>query len=533
MQPVSTEYLPFQGPTDATLALRALAAFPDRVAFRWNGGQMLYREASCLIARLQIVLMREGVTPGVIVALLSSNRPEAWCSVIAIQALGGGVCNLHPMGALADQVQQIDTLKPAIVIVDACTNSERARQLAEACPSHRHLVLGTATDTRVDEENDLLSLARQERTRSPLDQSVPHLPGTLNFTGGTTGKPRAVCRSAGGLAQMSLSILADFELPAEPRYLAVAPISHVAGTKIVPVLLRGGMIYLVHGFDPPTILRIIEQERINMTLLVPTMIYSLLDCLENVAADLSSLELLLYGAAPMSTVRLQQGLSRIGPVFAQLYGQTECYPVAVLRRGDHHSDHPERLASCGLPVATAAVCLIKSDGTAAATGERGEICVRAPMVMTEYWGRPEETREVMKDGWLHSGDIAYQDATGRLFIVDRLKDMIVTGGFNVYPKEIEEILVRHPGVAAAAVIGVPDDKWGEAVVAYVVAKDGASIEPQMLLDGVKAEKGSVYRPKRLFVVPELPLTALGKVDKKEIRARIWEPEARRALSNAS
>ncbi|NTE68219.1 AMP-binding protein [Agrobacterium tumefaciens] len=519
--------MPHQGPTDATLALRALAAFPDRVAFRWTDGQMLYREAASLIARLQVVLTREGIVPGTIVALLSSNRPEAWCSVIAIQSLGGAVCNLHPMGTMTDQVQQIEALAPSIVIVDRRINSERARQLAQACPSTRHFILGGPPEPDPDATNDLVSLARLEDAEHPVDQSLPDLPATLNFTGGTTGRPRPVSRSAGGLAQMSLTILSDFQLPAEPRYLAVAPISHVAGTKIVPVLLRGGMIYLVHGFDPPTIFKVIDKERINMTLLVPTMIYSLLDCLETTNADLSSLELLLYGAAPMATARLEQGLRKIGPVFAQLYGQTECYPVAVLRREDHDPAHPERLASCGFPVATANVSLLKPDGTRAATGERGEICVRAPMVMSEYRGQPEDTRHALKDGWLHTGDIAYQDATGRLFIVDRLKDMIVTGGFNVYPKEIEEILTRDPGVAAAAVIGVPDEKWGEAVVAYVVAKEGADIAPQVLLEIIKTEKGSVYTPKRLEVVSKLPLTALGKIDKKQIRAHFWEGQHRK------
>lgn len=508
------------GPTDAALALRALARFPDRTAFSWDGGCLSYLEAARLIGGMQAVLMRQGIVAGDCVAVLSSNRAEYWCAVIAAQAIGAAVSNLHPMGPRKDHATQIDELVPTAVIVDTVDYADRAEELKQDCPMPHHFGLGDGGAT------DLVRLA-SDHLCPPRDFSRADYAATVNFTGGTTGTPKSVLRSAGALGQISLTILSDFGLPARPIYLAVAPISHVGGTKIVPVLLRGGTVHLMRGFDPVKVLETIADKRINMTLMVPTMIYALLDHPDIATFDVSSLELLFYGAAPMAPSRLVQGIERIGPVFAQLYGQTECYPIAVLPRDDHDPNRPEVLAACGYPVSTATVRLIKADGTVAHPGEMGEICVRAPMVMTQYRDRPKETTKALADGWLHTGDIAVADSTGRLTIVDRSKDMIVTGGFNVYPKEIENVLAAHPQVSLAAVIGVPDDKWGEAVVAYVVPLDGQVLDTEDLRERIKAEKGGVYTPKVFHVVDKLPLTALGKIDKVALRAPHWAGRSRK------
>ncbi|MEC7257647.1 MAG: AMP-binding protein, partial [Pseudomonadota bacterium] len=419
-----------------------------------------------------------------------------------------------PLGPLRDHADQIVELAPAAVIVDGQDHAARARDLAKACPGPLHFTLGGGGTA------DLVALA-QGQLCPPVDHSDPDQPATVNFTGGTTGRPKSVVRTAGALGQISRTILSDFELPARPIYLAVAPISHVGGTKIVPVLMRGGTVHLMRGFDAGAVLDTITQARINMTLMVPTMIYALLDHPHIDTSDLSSLDLLLYGAAPMAPARLAQGIAKIGPVFAQLYGQTECYPLAVLPRGDHDPSRPDLLSACGYPVSTVALRLLTPEGTEAPQGTPGEICVRAPMVMAEYRNRPEETAKALAQGWLHTGDIAVADATGRLTIVDRSKDMIVTGGFNVYPKEIEDILTADPAVAMAAVIGVPDDKWGEAVVAYIVPRAGHTPDTDALCNRVRAEKGPVHRPKAVHLVAELPLTALGKVDKVALRAPHW------------
>jgi fatty-acyl-CoA synthase len=251
------------------------------------------------------------------------------------------------------------------------------------------------------------------------------------------------------------------------------------------------------------------------------MVYMLLDHPAMDSSDLSSLDLVLYGASPMSPSRLLEGIERIGPVFSQLYGQTECYPVSVLRKADHDPKQPELFLSCGFPIAACDVKILDEDDNEVEPGEPGEICVRAPHVMAEYWKRPEQTAETLKNGWLHTGDIACADELGYLFILDRKKDMIVSGGFNIFPREIEDVLTSHADVAMCAVVGVPDDKWGEAVTAIVVLRPGARPSAEELIGLVKARKGSAHAPKHVQFVTELPTTGVGKVDKKSLRAGFW------------
>jgi fatty-acyl-CoA synthase len=314
---------------------------------------------------------------------------------------------------------------------------------------------------------------------------------------------------------MSIGTNTDFEIPFDARYLAVAPITHVAGTKVVPVLQRGGTVHLQDGFDPGRFLQSIQRDRITMALAVPTMIYALLDHPALDSTDLSSLELLLYGASPMSATRLAEGLERIGPVFSQLYGQTECYPISVLRRAEHAD--PSLEGSCGVPISTVDVTLLDGAGDPVPLGEPGEICVRGPGVMEEYWRQPELTEQAFAHGWLHTGDVARCDDRGYLTIVDRTKDMIISGGFNVFPREVEDALTSHASVAVAAVFGVPDERWGEAVTAAVVLKPGATTTAEELTAHVRALKGAVQTPKSVHVLDSLPTTAVGKIDKRSLR----------------
>jgi len=509
-----------ESPTDAVLAIRALRRFPDRIAFKDATGQMTYRETERLIAGLQVELKAMGVGPDHNVAILSSNRAEAWCTVIASQALGAAISNLHPLGAADMHVAQVKELAPAVVVSDVESHKATAELIAEVCPDPHHVFLGGGGD------QDLITRARKHTDAQVTVVERTDLPGTLNFTGGTTGRPKSVVRPQGGLGQMTLAILADYDLPKAPRYLAVAPISHVGGVKIVATLLRGGMIHMVRGFDPAKVLELIEAERISYTVLVPTMIYALLDHPDMDTRDTSSLELLLYGASPMSPSRLKQGIERFGKIFAQFYGQTECYPITFLPPEDHDPDQPEVLLSCGRPATGAVVKLLDDDLNEVAPGEAGEICVRSPTAMTEYRDRHDETAKAQEGGWLHTGDIARADAEGRLYIVDRKKDMIVSGGFNIYPKEVEDVIYGDPAVSLAAVIGVPHEKWGEAVMAYVVARPNEVIDVDRLQATIKEQKGGIYCPKVIEVVEAMPQTPLGKVDKVALREPHWEGQVR-------
>lgn len=505
-------------PTITTQLMRALQRFPDRNAFVEGSETLSYRATAELIGRMQAVYAAGGLQRGDHVCLLISNLASGWCAGMAAIASGMAITWLHPMGSFPDQLFQLDDFGAHVLIVDAGVHGARGGELAAAAPGLKTVfTLGKAGYGR-----DLLNEARRVGSCTPRDLSEPGDAAIVNYTGGTTGRSKGAVRTNSCIAASTLNILSDFGLPALPSYLAVAPISHVAGSKILPVLMRGGTVHLMNGFSPERLFDTIARERTNMTLLVPTMVYALLDHPALDRADLSALELLLYGASPMASHRLIEGMERIGPVFSQLYGQTEGYPLAVLERADHDARHPELFASCGLPTAGTALCLLDDDDQEVAPGEVGELCARGAHVMQRYHNLPELSAETLKGGWLHTGDMARADDRGYLYIVDRKKDMVISGGFNIYPRDVEEAIGGHPDVAMVAVIGVPDAKWGEAVMALVQRRQGAAVTDEELIDRVKSQKGSLHAPKRVEFVDALPLTGLGKVDKKALRARYWE-----------
>ncbi len=502
--------------------LLTLSRYPDRTAFSWPGGSLSYQGAIDLIGRMQSVFMRLALPPGTRVAFLTANRADTWCAGMAAQLSRLAITWLHPLGSLEDQLFQLADSESQVLVIDAAAFRDRGGELASRADGLRHvLTLGPAGYGA-----DLLAAIEASGHASARNFATPEDIATLNYTGGTTGKSKGALRNHHEYGGFATAILADFEIPEAARYLTVAPISHVAGTKVLPTLMRGGTVHMLRGFDPEAVLKTIERERINFTLFVPTMIYVLLDHPALGRTDLSSLELVLYGASAMSPTRLVEGIERIGPVFSQLYGQTECYPVSVLRKADHDPKQPELFLSCGFPIAACEVKILDDNDQEVAQGEAGEICVRAPHVMAEYWKRPEITAETLKNGWLHTGDIARRDERGYMYILDRKKDMIVSGGFNIFPREIEDVLTQHADVAMCAVVGVPDDKWGEAVTAIVVPREGATPNATELIELVKARKGSAHAPKRVEFVKELPVTGVGKVDKKVLRARYWEGRGR-------
>jgi fatty-acyl-CoA synthase len=511
------------GPTTADQALRALGRYPERVAFVADGKQITYRAALDLIARMQSVFAKHGLGRGDRLAIITANRPESWCASVAALSSAISVTWLHPLGSLEDQVDQIIDGECKALLVDSGNFLTRGGEIAAHTNDQLLTVFALG---RTDYAIDLLALAGAEGAASARDIARPEDVAVLNYTGGTTGKSKGALRNHAQIASYTTAILSDFEIPIAPRYLLIAPMSHVGGTKILPTLMLGGTVYMMKGFDPKAVLDVIAREKINFTLLVPTMIYILLDHPDLDRTDFSSLELLLYGASPMSPTRLEEGLRRMGPVFSQLYGQTECYPISLLRKADHDLTRPELFASCGFPISSVAVSILDEKDQQVPAGEPGEICVRAAHAVSAYWKRPEQTAELFRSGWLHTGDIARMDERGYMFILDRKKDMIVSGGFNIYPRDVEDALSTHVGVAIASVIGAPDPKWGEAVVALVVRRPGYNPSSEELIQLVKTKKGTAHAPKRIEFVDALPMTPVGKVDKKVLRAKFWAGQER-------
>jgi fatty-acyl-CoA synthase len=470
-----------------------------------------------------------GAGTGSAVALLSLNRPEVLLIGGAGQARGYRRTALHPLGSLDDHAYVLSDAGITSLIIDPNPMFiERALGLLGRVASLRQvLTIGPVPESLAHVGVDLTAVAAtyEPQPLVPADLPPDHI-GGLTYTGGTTGKPKGVIGTVNEMVTMTAIQLAEWEWPANPRFLMCTPLSHAGAAFFTPTLIKGGQMFVLAKFDPAEVLRVIEEQRITATMVVPSMLYALLDHPDSRTRDLSSLETVYYGASAINPVRLQEAIDRFGPIFAQYYGQSEApMVITYLAKGDHDK---KRLTSCGRPTLFARCALLGTDGEPVPQGEVGEICVSGPLLAGGYWNLPGPTAETFRDGWLHTGDLAREDEDGFWFIVDRVKDMIVTGGFNVFPREVEDVVAEHPAVAQVCVIGTPDDTWGEAVTAVIVLRpDTASDEAAVatvtaeIQGAVKERKGSVQAPKQVVVVDSLPLTALGKPDKKAVRAQFW------------
>ncbi|QCI63579.1 AMP-binding protein [Phreatobacter stygius] len=514
----------YSGGTVGGLIVGAITRHGDRPAISDGTIQWSYRELGAAIGRFVTVFKAMGLKQGDALSILAGNRAESWAAMCAGLLMGMRYTPLHPLAAVDDQAFIIEDAEIDLLIVEGAKFGPRGRAIRARVPTLGHFL----SFGPMEGVPDLIEAAAAAAPAPLVDESEAEEIGWLAYTGGTTGRSKGVMLSHRAIVTMTLLLYGDWDWPAEIRYLAATPISHAAGVTIYPVMYRGGYVRLAQGFDADAYCRVVAEEKITATFLVPTLIYALVDQPAIRARyDLSSLDMIVYGAAPMSPDRLKEAIGIFGQVFVQLYGQTEAPQcITTLRKIDHDLARPERLGSCGRPSPFVDVKLFDQDMREVPVGEPGEICVRGPLVMSGYWKRPEATEETLRGGWLHTGDVAMRDAEGYLYIVDRTKDMIISGGFNIYPREVEDALMAHAAVASAAVIGIPDDKWGEAVTAFVVLKPGAAATAEELQAHVKAQRGAPWSPKSVNFVAAIPVTGLGKIDRKVLRAPYWEGRKR-------
>lgn len=513
----------YEGPTIGELIIISLRKFRDRDAFKDAGRVVTFREMELLIARAAARLEALGVKRGAAVVQIASNAIEVFAVTAACYIQGYRSVTLQPTLSIEDQEHIVRDSEAVVVLVDN-EGLENGARLKDAVGSYLRV-------NSHQSGNDTIPAfwVADAKSKMPLETTVrPGDPVRQSYTGGTTGSPKGVIASSHSLACSAMNFMATQSWEREIKYLCASPMSHASGTIILPVFLKGGCTILHKKFNAGEVIRAIDQEGITSTFLVPTMIYSLLEHPKISSANLKSIRRIIYGAAPISASRLREALEVFGPVFIQIYGQTEApCTILTLDQNDHVTGNEKLLLSAGVPYPGVHVKLLDDDCVPVPRGEIGEICVRGPLIMSGYWKKPELTAETLRGGWLHTGDLAYQDEQGYVFIVDRKKDMIISGGFNVYPKEVENALLSHPAVASAAVIGIPDERWGEAVKAVVVLQRGEVISPQELITFVKSLKGSVQAPKSIDLVDDLPLTNLGKIDKNALRAPYWREASRR------
>lgn len=513
-------------PLMADLLIDGLNRYDDQPCLYLGDKVATYREVRESTSQMVQALQAFGLGKASRIAVLSANRPEVLSNIAAMQLNGSIGTPLHPLGSADDHVYVLEAAEIDALIFDPTVFDEHAGALKTRVPGLQLLSFGPSANGE-----DYLAKAAEFAPQALVAPDVdPDDISSVNFTGGTTGKPKGVMSTYRGTAYMAQIQMAEWEFPDELRMLIATPLSHAAAAFFVPVLQRGGAFYVMQGFSPDEFFDMVEQHRITATMLVPVMLYFLLDSPRSADADMSSMESIFYGASPMSPARLTEGIEKWGQIFYQFFGQSECpMVIANMAKAEHDLSKPERLASCGRPSPWIHMALMDGDMNPVPQGEPGEICVRGPLIMKGYKDMPEQTAEAFEGGWLHTGDVGRLDDDGFLYIVDRTKDMIVTGGFNVFPREVEDVLATHEAVGQTVVIGVPDDHWGEAVKAVVVLKPGFEASDELVASMqalVKEAKGSVQSPKSVDFVDAIPLTPVGKPDKKAVRAKYWEGSER-------
>jgi fatty-acyl-CoA synthase len=519
------------------LLIGALKRHKDKPVLHLGDTTLTGGELAARVSQYSQAFEALGAGIGSTTALLSLNRPEVLMITSAGQIHGYRRLSLHPLGSLDDHAYVLSDSGATTLIIDPNPMFiERALGLLGKVDGlEQILTIGPVPRELAESGTTVVDLTAEAAKYEPQPLQAANLPpdhvNGLTYTGGTTGKPKGVMLTTQATTTMTTIQLAEWEWPASPRFLMITPLSHAGAAYFLPTLINGGQMYVLPGFDPAVVLKTIEEQRITSTFVVPAMLYALMDHPDSRARDLSSLQTVYYGASAINPVRLAEAIRRFGKIFAQCYGQSEAPMAISYLAKDEHDE--KTLSSCGRPTLFARTALLGADGQPVPQGEIGEVCVSGPLLSGGYWKLPEQTAETFRDGWLHTGDMAREDADGFWFIVDRVKDMIVTGGFNVFPREVEDVVAEHPAVAQVCVVGTPDDKWGEAVTAVVVLRpdaptDDASIAAMTaeIQSAVKERKGSVQAPKRVVIVDGLPLTGLGKPDKKAVRARFWEGASR-------
>jgi len=492
---------------------------PGAPCLTTDGRSRSYAEVRELSERISAALAARGVRPGDRVAILSANDPTAFTCVFGISRAGAVWCPINPRNEAAENRELLD-LFGCTVLIFQVHFAPLVAQIRDDLPNLTTLVCLDGTVAGALGWDEFLALDTHVVDEPALDDLA-----MIVGTGGTTGRPKGVELTGTNLETMTAITLMSYPFEGRPVYLALAPLTHAAGVLCFPIMALGGEIVIMRHPDVGAFLTLVQRHRVTHTFLPPTLIYMALAHERLNDTDLSSLQCFWYGAAPMSATRLTEALQRIGPVMAQLFGQTEApMMISTMAPRDHFRTDGtiaiERLSSAGRPAPLVTVAIMGDDGALKARGETGEIVVRGSLVMRGYHRDPTATAAASAFGWHHTGDIGYLDENNFLFIVDRAKDMVITGGFNVYSTEVEQTIMQHPAVQDCAVVGMPDDKWGERVTAVLQLRAGAAVEPAEIESFVKQRIGSVKAPKQIEIWTDLPRSKVGKVLKREIKTKL-------------
>jgi len=503
---------------------RAARRWPDRVALVDGERRRSYRELDERATRLARALIELGLEPGERIAVVQENRIEYVETVIAIARAGGVLVPL--LGALteAEHAFMVRDAEARFVVALGAEAISRAKEAAGRGAS----VIALAESRDV---TDLASLADAESTEMVCVDRSPDSLAQILYTSGTTGHPKGVTHSLASVAAAMGAWATAFSVGPDDRLLGQLALSHFGGRAMDSCWVAGATLVILPAADPKTMLAAIAEHGVTMILVIPTLLRMLLDHPDAASAELSSLRAVVYAAAPAAPALVRRSIERLGPVLYTGFGQTEAYGLNTFMDPAEHvaalEAGGERLTSVGHECAAfAQVRICDDEGSELPAGEIGEICVSAPWVTPGFWRRPELDRERLRDGWLRTGDLARMDAEGYVFLADRKEDKIITGGFNVYPAEIEGALAEHSAVAECAVFAIPDPKWGEAVRAAVTLRPGHAVDSEELIDFCKQHLARFKVPKAIDVLEELPKSGVGKILRRALREPWWKNQER-------
>ncbi len=491
--------------------------YPDETAFVWNDRRVTHAQFHNRVSRLASALRRLGLKRQDRVGILSQNSLE-FQEVYGACEISGFICaTVNWRLAIPEMVYIINDGSPKVMIFEAAY-AETVAAMKDQLKTVEHYI---CVDGPVDFASGYEDLVGSGDPTGVPFRPTPDDVAFLIYTSGTTGRPKGVMLSQGGQIAAAEILGSDQRNSPADRLLIMMPLFHI-GAKIIQLAQhwRAGTVVVQKGFDAQAILDCIARERITVTHMAPTMIQSLLDSPAIGSTDTSSLRMIVYAAAPMPIPVLKRGLKILGPVFQQQFGQTEGIGTTLLAH-QHQPDGTDRdreiLTSVGQASPRVNVRIIDDNGDEVPTGSVGEILLTSPGVMKGYWNNTADTIETLRDGWVHTGDVGKLDHEGYLYLVDRKKDMIISGGENIYSREVEEAVVTHEAVSEVAVIGVADEKWGEAVMAVVVLKPGATASAEEIVEHSRTMIASYKKPRHVTFVEEIVKLPSGKIDKVRLR----------------
>lgn len=508
---------------------RAVQQHPDRVAVRFGERQQTFRQLADRVARLAGALQKIGMQTGDRVAMLSLNS-DCYLEYLMAVPWGGGVLNpCNTRWSAAEILYSLDDSGSTVLLVDE-TFRLLVEQFRRDSTTLREVVYCGDGDAPAGMHCYETLLAQADPVPDALRRGED-LAGIF-YTGGTTGFPKGVMLSHTNLCSSGLALRAEELAMPGGTYLHAAPMFHLADIGLaMPHWIEGNTHAIIPAFNPELVLDTVERERVTNMLMVPTMIQMLVDHpAMKKPRDLSSLKTIAYGASAISEAVLERAMAALpGVGFVQAYGMTELAPLATINPAWYHTPEARKLGklrSAGRAGYCIELRILDAQDREVPRGTVGEVAVRGPNVMQGYWNKAEQTAAAIRGGWMHTGDGAWMDEDGFIFIADRMKDMIISGGENVYSAELENALAQHPAVATCAVIGVPNEKWGEAVHAVVVRKPGVDASAEELIAHCKALIAGYKCPRSLNFVDALPISGVGKVLKTRLREPFWQGRER-------